>query len=62
MKAKTENSTEVFVKAAELIDSSESFAIVLVISSEGSTPRKAGARAIITNTGRIYGTIVGGPV
>ena len=62
MKAKTENSIEVFLKAAELIDSCESFAIALVVNSEGSTPRKAGARTIITHTGKIHGTIGGGPV
>ena len=59
---KTENSIEVFLKAKELIDSSESFAIALVLNCEGSTPRKEGARAIITHTGKIYGTIGGGAV
>jgi len=62
MKEKTENSIEIFIKAAELIDSCENFAIALVVNSEGSTPRKAGARAIITNNGKIYGTIGGGIV
>jgi xanthine dehydrogenase accessory factor len=62
MTDKTENSIEVFLKTTELIDSCENFAIALVINSEGSTPRKAGARAIITHTGKIYGTIGGGAV
>ncbi len=59
---KTENSAEVFLKTKELIDNDESFAIALVLNSEGSTPRKAGARAIITRTGKIYDTIGGGAV
>ena len=62
MKDKTENSAEVFLKAKELIDNGEKFAIALVLNAEGSTPRKEGARAIITHTGKIYGTIGGGEV
>ncbi len=59
---KTENSAEIFIKAKELIDNGEAFAIALVLNAEGSTPRKAGARAIITHSGKIYGTIGGGAV
>ncbi|MBN2591399.1 MAG: XdhC family protein [Sedimentisphaerales bacterium] len=62
MREKTENSVEVFVKAKELLDSGESFAIALVLNAEGSTPRKEGARAIITNTGKLFGTIGGGAI
>jgi len=62
MNDKTENSAEIFIKANELIDSGVNFAIALVLNAEGSTPRKAGARAIITHTGKIYGTIGGGAV
>ena len=62
MRDKTENSVEVFVKAKELIDNNESFAIALVLNANGSTPRKKGARAIITQSGKIYGTIGGGAV
>ncbi|MBN1974229.1 MAG: XdhC family protein [Sedimentisphaerales bacterium] len=59
---KNENSAEVFLKTKELIDSGENFAVALILKAEGSTPRKAGARAIITHSGRIYGTIGGGAV
>jgi xanthine dehydrogenase accessory factor len=62
MMEKTENSVEVFLKAKELLDTCESFAIALVLNAEGSTPRKAGARAIITHTDKIFGTIGGGAV
>ena len=62
MREKTENSLEIFVKANELIDNGETFAIALVLNAEGSTPRKEGARAIITQTGKIFGTIGGGAV
>lgn len=40
----------------------ERFAIALVLSAEGSTPRKAGTRAIIDARGEITGTIGGGLV
>lgn len=59
---KTENSVDVFLKAKELLEKNESFAIALVLNAEGSTPRKAGTRAVITHTGKIYGTIGGGAV
>ena len=36
--------------------------IVSVTSSSGSTPRGAGARMIVGEAGRIYGTIGGGAV
>lgn len=38
------------------------FAVALVLNAEGSTPRKAGARAILFSDGRIRGTIGGGAV
>ncbi len=62
MKDKTESSVDIFLKAQELIKQGEYFAIALVLNAEGSTPRKAGAHAIITCTGKIYGTIGGGAV
>lgn len=36
--------------------------LVTVVASSGSTPRGAGARMLVTNAGRIYGTIGGGAV
>ncbi len=62
MNDKTENSAEIFIKANELINKGENFSIALILNAEGSTPRKAGARAIITYSGKIYSTIGGGAV
>lgn len=36
--------------------------LVTVIASSGSTPRRAGAHMLVTNNGRMYGTIGGGAV
>jgi xanthine dehydrogenase accessory factor len=46
----------------EFIDGGEVFAVALVLKAEGSTPRKAGVRAVIDRNGRIYGTLGGGLV
>jgi xanthine dehydrogenase accessory factor len=46
----------------EFIDGGEAFAVALVLKAEGSTPRKAGVRAVIDRTGKIYGTLGGGLV
>ena len=59
---KKENSLDIFQKIIEFINQGQNFAFVLVFDAEGSTPRKAGARAIITHKGKIYGTIGGGAV
>jgi xanthine dehydrogenase accessory factor len=62
MTDKTESSPEVFLKIEELIESDENFAVALVLRAEGSTPRKAGVRAIVYDTGKIFGTLGGGVV
>ncbi|HUS92784.1 MAG TPA: XdhC family protein [Phycisphaerae bacterium] len=49
-------------KAVELADHGEAFAVALVLSAAGSTPRKAGVRAVIDAGGAVFGTIGGGPV
>ncbi len=49
-------------EVVEFIDSGEVFAVALVLKAEGSTPRKAGVRAIIEQTGKIHGTLGGGLV
>jgi xanthine dehydrogenase accessory factor len=54
--------TDIHQKIVEFIDSSRSFALALVLKAEGSTPRKAGVRAIIDKTGKIWGTLGGGLV
>lgn len=46
----------------EFIDSGRSFAVALILSDDGSTPAKAGGKAIIDQTGKIWGTIGGGAV
>jgi xanthine dehydrogenase accessory factor len=46
----------------EFIDGGEVFAVALVLKAEGSTPRKAGVRAVIDRDGKIYGTLGGGLV
>jgi xanthine dehydrogenase accessory factor len=38
------------------------FAVALVLRTQGSTPREAGARALVDDQGRIWGTIGGGAV
>jgi len=42
------------------IDRREAFAVALVLSARGSTPRETGARALIEPNGEILGTIGGG--
>ncbi len=54
--------TDICQKVVELIDSGEVFAVALVLKAEGSTPRKAGVRAVIDKTGKIHGTLGGGLV
>jgi xanthine dehydrogenase accessory factor len=53
---------DVHRKAAELADRGCAFALALVLSTEGSTPCKAGVRAIVDATGAIFGTVGGGRV
>jgi xanthine dehydrogenase accessory factor len=44
----------------EWIDAGKSFALVTVLKDAGSTPRKAGTRAIVDADGEMWGTIGGG--
>ncbi|MHC4323251.1 MAG: XdhC family protein [Planctomycetota bacterium] len=53
---------EICRSAVEFIDRGEVFAVALVLKAEGSTPRKAGVRAIIDKAGKILGTLGGGLV
>jgi xanthine dehydrogenase accessory factor len=46
----------------ELAEAGRSFAVGLVLSAEGSTPREAGVKAVIEADGRIHGTLGGGAV
>ncbi len=48
-------------RIVEFIDGGEPFVVALVLNAaEGSTPQKAGVRAVIDGTGKIWGTIGGG--
>ena len=55
-------STDICQNAVEFIDSGKAFAVALVLKAEGSTPQKAGVRAIIDQAGKIRGTLGGGLV
>lgn len=47
---------------SELLRAGKDLVLVTVIASSGATPRGAGARMLITDTGRVCGTIGGGAV
>lgn len=53
---------EIHQRIVEFIDSGRSFAVALVLKAEGSTPRKAAVKAVVDDTGRIWGTLGGGAV
>jgi xanthine dehydrogenase accessory factor len=53
---------DVYSKAVELIDSGRSFALAVVLNTDGSTPQVTGARAIIEENGKTWGTLGGGIV
>ena len=53
---------DVFAAALQATQSGEPAALVTVISTEGSTPQKAGAKMVVYADGRIVGTIGGGCV
>ncbi|UCC98479.1 MAG: XdhC family protein [Phycisphaerales bacterium] len=55
-------SAEIHRRVLEFIDHGRLFTLALVLSAEGSTPRKAAVRAVIDETGKIYGTLGGGLV
>ena len=46
----------------ETVTSGKDAVLVGIIASSGSTPRGAGAYMLVTDAGRIYGTIGGGAV
>jgi xanthine dehydrogenase accessory factor len=54
--------TDVYQKVVQFIDDGTSFAVGLVLNTEGSTPRKAAVRAVMDETGKIWGTLGGGLV
>ncbi len=53
---------EVYNEISRLKAEGASFALVTVIESEGSTPRKLGSKMVVRPDGSITGTIGGGPL
>ena len=53
---------QLFEVIKEQLEQENDAVLVTVIASSGSTPRGAGARMVVTEKGRIYGTIGGGAV
>jgi xanthine dehydrogenase accessory factor len=53
---------ELFQKIIETIDDGTACALVQVLKTDGSTPLKIGAKALVDSTGQIEGTIGGGAV
>lgn len=51
-----------FAKMGEIVSSGKDAVLVSVVASSGSTPRGSGARMLVTEKGREYGTIGGGAV
>jgi xanthine dehydrogenase accessory factor len=51
---------QIYVKIAEFLRAGKKFALAVVMKDAGSTPRKAGTKAIIDEEGSIWGTIGGG--
>ncbi len=49
----------IFRQANELIAKGETFAIATIVGTEGSTPRKPGAKMIVLRDGSTFGTIGG---
>ena len=50
---------KIFKKVNELMAKGATFAIVTIVKTEGSTPRKAGAKMIVHEDGSTFGTIGG---
>jgi len=52
--------TDIYQKVAEFLRAGKRFALAVVMKDAGSTPRKAGTKAIIDDEESIWGTIGGG--
>lgn len=51
---------EVFAALGEALSRGEEAALVTIVSSNGSTPQRVGAKMLVFNDGRIVGTVGGG--
>lgn len=47
-------------KLCELKDKGERLALVTIVATRGSTPRKSGAAMLVTPDGKVFGSIGGG--
>jgi xanthine dehydrogenase accessory factor len=52
--------SSIWRRAAEWIDAGIPFAVVTVIKTTGSAPRKSGAKMLVTEAGEAWGTVGGG--
>ncbi|MCX6279386.1 MAG: XdhC family protein [Bacteroidetes bacterium] len=52
----------IFAKTDEIIRSAKPAALCVVISTEGSTPRKAGSKMLVYSDGSVFGSVGGGSV
>lgn len=50
---------DIFRKINELVEKGETFAVATIVRTEGSTPRKSGAKMIVLPDGKTLGTIGG---
>ena len=55
-------SKNIYQKIIDSIDAGDPFVLATILGSAGSTPRKAGVKAVIDQTGKIWGTLGGGAV
>lgn len=53
---------DVFGEVSKLLESGTDVVLVMIVESSGSTPRRRGAKMLVTGLGRVYGTIGGGRV
>jgi len=53
---------DIHERMADFVESGRPFCLLVALSGEGSTPRAAGAKAIVDEAGRLIGTIGGGAV
>ncbi|HID61794.1 MAG TPA: XdhC family protein [Anaerolineae bacterium] len=53
---------EIWQEIVKLMSSGQPAALATIISTQGSTPQKAGAKVLVLSDGRIIGTIGGGCV
>lgn len=50
----------VLAELVRVVESGETCALATIVAAQGSTPRKAGARLVVTASGRQFGTVGGG--